>query len=200
MSLKEREEKRASVVFLAAAIAILGAAALEAQSAAPQAPVKVQAPAAVRDKASAPKPGADAKQVKSIGKGKLFANTANTPDDTDSLWIEKIDVDGDGNVDEASLLWDDEDRVLYIYKEGTFACAKGGTGAGGMLIAVYGKGNTHGKPAGSGWWAADVDKSQCASEVAGIYGCTFDAAGASTACGLAVVDDKHDALVITATK
>ena len=109
-------------------------------------------------------------------------------------------MDGDGNVDEASLLWDDEDKVLYIYKDGTFACAGGGTGTGGMLIAVYGKGNSHGKPAGSGWWAVELDKSECAAQAAGLYGCAFDASGASTACGAAVVDDKGDALVVTVSK
>ncbi len=177
-----------------------GAVAVLAQGAAAQAPVKVQVPASVKAKADAPAPPANARQVKSIGKGKVSANTANSADDTDSLWVEKIDVDGDGNVDEASLLWDDEDRVLYIYKEGTFTCANGGTGAGGMLIAVYGKGNSHGKPAGSGWWAAEVDKSECAAQAAGVYGCTFDATGKSTACGVAAVDDKGDALVVRASK
>src|SRR5262249_46717383 len=133
---------------LTAASLLAGASVLSAQAAsAPQAPVKVAPPAAVRDKANDPKPPASAKQVKEIGKGKAHANTANTPDDTDSLWVEKIDIDGDGNVDEASVLWDDEDKVLYLYKDGTFACSKGGTGSGGMLIAVYGKGNSHGKPA-----------------------------------------------------
>lgn len=189
-----------SVLFLVGAFAVFAAAIASAQTAAPQGPVKVAPPAAVRDKANDPKPPASAKQVKSVGKGKATANTANTPDDTDSLWVEKVDIDGDGNVDEASLLWDDEDKVLYLYKDGTFTCSNGGTGSGGMLIAVYGKGNSHGKPAGSGWWAVELDKSECAAAAAGLYGCAFDAKGASTACGAAAVDDKGDALVVTASK
>lgn len=188
---------RTTVLSLFAALA--GAALMLAQAAAP-APVKVQVPAAVKEKANSPAPPANAKQAKSIGKGKASANTANSADDTDSVWVEKIDADGDGSVDEASLLWDDEDKVLYIDKDGTFTCANGGTGTGGMLIAVYGKGNSHNKPAGSGWWAAELDKSECAAEAAGLYGCAFDAAGASTACGAAVVDDKGDALVVTVSK
>ena len=193
--------KLGTTLGLTAASLLAGAAVLSAQAAsAPQAPVKVAPPAAVRDKANDPKPPASAKQVKEIGKGKAHVNTANTPDDTDSLWVEKIDIDGDGNVDEASLLWDDEDKVLYLYKDGTFACSKGGTGSGGMLIAVYGKGNSHGKPAGSGWWAVELDKSECAAQAAGLYGCAFDAKGASTACGVATVDDKGDALVIAVSK
>jgi len=193
--------KLGTTLGLTAASLLAGAAVLSAQAAsAPQAPVKVAPPAAVRDKANDPKPPASAKQVKEIGKGKAHVNTANTPDDTDSLWVEKIDIDGDGNVDEASVLWDDEDKVLYLYKDGTFTCANGGTGAGGMLVAVYGKGNSHGKPAGSGWWAVELDKSECAAQAAGLYGCAFDAKGASTACGMATVDDKGDALVISVSK
>jgi hypothetical protein len=163
-----------------------------------QGPVKVAPPAAVRDMASAPKPPSSAQQAKSVGKGKATANTANSVSDTDSLWIERIDVDGDGNVDEASLLWDDEDKVLYLYKEGTFTCKNGGTGEGGMLVAVYGAGNTRKAPAGSGWWAVELDKSECASQVAGLYGCKFDTSGNATACGMAAVDDKNDDLVIVA--
>jgi len=189
---------RNRVTMLAVLAAFAGAGLALAQAA--QAPVKVQVPESVKQKASAPAPPPNAKQAKSIGKGKASANTANSPDDTDSIWVEKIDVDGDGNVDEASLLWDDEDKVLYIYKDGTFTCATGGTGTGGMLIAVFGKGNSHGKPAGSGWWAVELDKSECAAQAAGLYGCAFDASGASTACGAAVVDDKGDALVVTVSK
>ena len=194
--------KRVIAVLKAAGFVLFAAAALSAQTAAPapQAPVKVAPPAAVRDKANDPKPPANATQVKSVGKGKATANTANSAADTDSMWVDKIDIDGDGNVDEVSLLWDDEDRVLYLYKDGTFTCSNGGTGTGGMLIAVYGKGNSHNKPAGSGWWAVELDKSECAAQAAGLYGCAFDAKGASTACGMATVDDKGDALVITATK
>jgi hypothetical protein len=174
-----------------------GAAALLGQ--APQAPARVQVPAQVRAQADNPKPPANATQEKSIGKGKAVAHTANTPSDTDSLWVEKVDIDGDGNVDEASLLWDDEDKVLYLYKDGTFACSHGGTGSGGMLVAVYGKGNTHHKPAGSGWWAVELDKDECAAQAAGLYGCNFDANGDATKCGAAAVDDRGDALVVTAS-
>jgi hypothetical protein len=184
--------------FLSLVASAAGATALLAAQA-PQAPAKVQVPAQVRAQAENPKPPADSTQAKSIGKGKATAHTANTPTDTDSLWVEKVDIDGDGNVDEASMLWDDEDRVLYLYKDGTFTCSNGGTGSGGMLIAVYGKGNTHHKPAGSGWWAVELDKDECAAQAAGLYGCNFDANGDATKCGAAAVDDRGDALVVTAS-
>jgi len=190
--------KLALVSFLCSAFLLLGAASLLAQGAS-QSPVKVKPPAVVLNN-TAPTPPANSKQSKSIGKGKVSANTANTPTDTDSMWVDKIDIDGDGNVDETTMLWDDEDKVLYLYKEGTFACANGGTGSGGMLMAIYGKGNTHNRPAGSGWWAVEVDKDECAAKAAGVYGCKFDASGTPTACGMAVVDDKNDDLVIAAAK
>jgi len=191
-------KRLASILFLCTAFCLSGAASLLAQGTL-QSPVKVSPPASVRNN-TAPKPPAGATPSKSIGKSKVAANTANSPSDTDSLWVEKVDIDGDGTVDETTMLWDDEDKVLYLYKEGTFACANGGTGTGGMLIAVYGKGNTHNKPAGSGWWAVEVDKDECAAKAAGVYGCKFDVSGASTACGMAVVDDKNDDLVIAAAK
>ena len=127
---------------------LVGAASLLAQSA-PQAPVKVNPPAALKSKAG--HPPANAGKGTSIGKGMASTTTANAPGDTDSVWAEKIDVDGDGKVDDTQFLWDDEDKVLYFSKNGTFTCANGGTGSGGILVAVYGEGNPYAKrpiPAG----------------------------------------------------
>jgi len=111
------------------AVCALSASALLAQST--TAPVKVN-PSAVVKKAGTPPP-ANATKGTSIGKGKATVNTANSASDTDSIWAEKIDIDGDGNVDEAQALWDDEDKVLYYAKDGTFTCMNGGTGTGGMI-------------------------------------------------------------------
>lgn len=185
-----------TVSSLLAAGVLFYAAALTAQTA--QSPVKVQPPAAVREKAATPP--ASAKKGTTAGKGKASANTANAAGDNDSVWVEELDIDGDGNVEETSILWDDEDKVMYFYADGTFTCQSGGTGMGGMLVAVYGKGNTAGKPAGSGWWAAEIDKSECGAEAAALVGCAFDAAGSSTACGVATIDEKNDAIVIAVVK
>ena len=106
---------------------LVGAASLLAQSA-PQAPVKVNPPTALKSKAG--HPPANAGKGTSIGKGSASMTTANAPGDTDSVWAEKIDVDGDGKVDDTQFLWDDEDKVLYFSKSGTFTCASGGTGSG----------------------------------------------------------------------
>jgi hypothetical protein len=165
-----------------------------------QGQVKVNPPASVTDKAKSPTPPADANKRASIGKKKVKAKTANSADDTDSIWVEQLDIDGDGNVEETSLLWDDEDKVLYLYADGTFTCANGGTGDGGMLIALYGDGNTYKKPAGSGWYAVGLDKSECAAEAAGVFGCKFDAQGNATACGAVKIDAKNDDIAIAAVE
>jgi hypothetical protein len=162
---------------------LVGGASLLAQAAAaPQAPVKVNPPASVKSKT----PPANA------GKG----TTANAAGDTDSIWAEKVDIDGDGNVDDTNFLWDDEDKILYFSKDGTFTCTNGGTGSGGILVAVYGAGNAYGKPANSGWWVADVDKGECGAQAAGLVGCKFDGSGAYTSCGVAVIDAKTDDITI----
>ncbi len=178
-----------TVVLLLAAFLLVGAPGLFAQGAA-DSPVKASPPAAVRQKAAAPP--ANATKGSSIGKGKAAVNTANAAGDTDSIWAEKLDIDGDGNVDDTQVLWDDEDKVFYYYEDGTFTCRNGGTGNGGMLVAVYAAGNAYGKPANSGWWVAEVDKAECASQSAGVVGCKFDGSGANTACGAAVIDGKTD--------
>ena len=96
-----------SVLSLSACL--LASAALLAQTA--EAPVKVN-PSATKGKAGAPPP-ASATKGTSIGSGKAKVNTANAAGDTDSIWAEKLDIDGDGNIDDTQALWDDEDKVLY---------------------------------------------------------------------------------------
>jgi hypothetical protein len=130
------------------------------------------------------------------GKGKTAVNTANAQGDDDSFWIESIDIDGDGAVEETDLLYDDEDQVVYMHADGDFKCKGGGTGEGDMLIAVNTAGNSRGRPAGSGWYVVDLDESECKAKMAGLYGCKFDADGNATACGMATLDEKNDDLVI----
>jgi hypothetical protein len=184
------------ILAVLAVCVLVGAATLSAQSA-PQAPVKINPPAGAKSKAGAP-PAASATKGSSVGKGKASATTVNAAGDTDSVWVEKIDIDGDGNVDDTNLLWDDEDKVLYFSKDGTFTCANGATGSGGILVAVYAAGNAYGKPANSGWWVAEVDKGECGAQAAGLVGCKFDGSGANTACGVAIIDLKTDDITIAA--
>jgi hypothetical protein len=142
--------------------------------------VKVKPPASAAKNA---KPPATAKQGSSIGKGNLAVKTANGSSDTDSIWVQQIDIDGDGDVEEVDSLWDDEDKVLYLYDELDVACAlTSGIASSSLLIGVYGEGNSARKPAGSGWWAALLDETECAVEETDAYGCRFDASGNAVEC------------------
>src|SRR5215813_15325267 len=162
--------------------------------------VDAQVKAAIA-KAKNPSPPANAGKKTTVGKGKASVNTANAPGDDDSFWVESIDLDGDGTVEETDMLYDDEDKVLYLYSDGDFPCKGGGRGDGSLLVLVNVAGNSHNKPAGSGWYVAELDEGECKAKVAGLYGCKFDANGNPTACGLATVDEKNDDVVIVeATK
>jgi hypothetical protein len=77
-------------------------------------------------------------------------------------WVEQIEVDGDGDVEAASLLWDDEDKVLYVYDENdSLVCADGSPATADMLIAINGKGNALNRPAGSGLYVVSPDATEC---------------------------------------
>jgi hypothetical protein len=155
----------------------------------------------VRDMAKNPTPPADAKKAGSVGSDTGTMNTKNSATDDDSVWVQEVDVDGDGNVEATTLLWDDEDKVLFISYKDDFACKKGGTGSGAVLIGLNGTGNPRNAPVGSGFYAVSMDKGECNSQRAGLYGCKFDENGVETACGVAVLDPKTDSLIIaTATQ
>lgn len=176
------------------------AATTQATPAAPTAPVSVNVPAAAVARASAPAAPTNATKKTSIGSGATAVNTSSGDADSDMSWVEQMDIDGDGTVEDVTLLWDDEDKVMYYQSTGDFTCSGGGTANGDMLVAVYGEGNTDGVPAGSGWYLVTVDESECAAAQAGAYGCSFDASGNETACGLADIDENTDDLtIVTAT-
>ncbi|MBI3797914.1 MAG: hypothetical protein HY268_13220 [Deltaproteobacteria bacterium] len=156
----------------------------------------VQVKAAIAKGKNPSSPPANASKKTTIGKGKTVVNTANAPGDDDSFWVESIDIDGDGTVEETDVLYDDEDKVVYLHADGDFKCKGGGTGAGDMLIAVNTAGNSRNRPAGSGWYVVDLDESECKAKIAGLYGCKFDANGNATACGMATLDEKNDEIVI----
>ena len=157
-------------------------------------------PAAIAKKSGAAAP-ASAKTATTAGRSDLKVSTANGATDADSFWIEEIDVDGDGDVEDTQLVWDDEDKVLYAYSAGAFACRNGATATAELLIAANAAGNSSKRPAGSGFWVADLDKGECGAQAAVLWGCKFDAHGDDTACGVAALDEKNDDLVIaTATR
>jgi hypothetical protein len=155
----------------------------------------VQVKAAIA-KAKNPTPPANASKKATTGKGKTTVNTANTQGEDDSFWVESIDINGDGTVEETDILYDDEDKVLFLYDASTFKCKGGGTGEGDLLIAVNCAGNGRGRPAGSGWYVVELDESECKAKAAGLYGCKFDANGNATACGVVTIDEKNDEVMI----
>jgi hypothetical protein len=163
----------------------------------PSAGAKVQRPAAVATMALAVTPPAGAKTDTAVGWAEASIGTANEDQDSDSFWVEEVDFDGDGTSESAELLWDDEDKVLFIGEDGPFTCINGGQGDGGLLMAIFADGNPRAKPSGSGWWVTNLDEGECGVKAAGIYGCRFDASGLATECGSITVDPATDDITIT---
>jgi hypothetical protein len=158
---------------------------------------KVQRSDAVSQKTQAPSPPAGAQTDTVAGEGPAAIGTANQELDSDSAWVEEIDVDGDGDIETAQLLWDDEDKVLFLSKSGPFTCLSGDKGDGTLLMALFAEGNARSKPSGSGWWVAGLDAGECGVKDEGIYGCRFGADGLATECGSITVDETTDDVTIT---
>jgi hypothetical protein len=96
----------------------------KAQSATATATGPAVKPDAVQKKAGTAPP-TTATKTKTAGKSATKLSTANSPTDDDSFWIEKLDIDGDGNVDDANLVWDDEDKVLFAWKDARSPARRG---------------------------------------------------------------------------
>ena len=151
--------------------------------------VKVN-PSAMQKKAQAPPPSIAA-GTSSIGNQTKMATPAGSVS-----WVEQLDVDGNGQADQATLAWDAKDKVLFSNTSGTFTCNNGASGSGELLIAVNGTGNPRNRPVGSGFWVAALNKGQCGAQTDSLWGCKFNASGNSTACGIAQLDEANDDLVI----
>jgi len=124
-----------------------------------------------------------------IGEGELSLDTMDGEFDVDALWTDSLDVDEDGAADEVTLVYDDEDGILFAYAIDDFDCISGdGTASAGILMAVYDDGNAAGAPEGSGWYIVGLDAGECAAEAAMLWGCEFDANGDETVCGTAAID------------
>ena len=165
-----------------------GAGARESAATQPVAPkVKVGGNLKAKSKSpAAPDTAKQKSQQSSIGKGQLAASTAQPS----SFWTEEVDVDDDGVVETSDFLYDAQNGILYTYREDDFASANGGTTNGGILEALYADGNKAGKPVGSGWYAVNLNATQCGAKNAGIYGCRFDADGNPTTCGVATINNQ----------
>src|SRR5215471_9759845 len=143
-----------SIVVLLAGVALaLAQTQTQTQTQSSSAGLQVN-PSQVQKKAGTPPPAGTTK-TSSIGQNVKVA----TPPDSDS-WAEQIDADGNGTAEQTNLVWDGVDRVLLSDSSGTFTCSNGATGTGELLIAVNGAGNQFGRPPGSGFWVAQMDKGQ----------------------------------------
>jgi hypothetical protein len=152
--------------------------------------------AAVAMRASEPPPP-HASLARIVGKNRVTASRYHEV----STWEEQIDIDGDGTVDDATLAYDEPNKILFASKSGRFTCKSGGFGSGDMLVAVNLAGNLRRRPAGSGFWATSIDEDECGAAYAGVFGCRFDTDGVDTKCGLVHVDSKlNDIMIVTATK
>lgn len=139
-----------------------------------------------QEKAANPMPSSKAQgktQKTSVGKGQLTVTTQQPVD----FWQEQVAYSG-GNMVTTDFLYDPNVGVLYGYREDDFKCANGQPEHGGILEARYTSANKSGKPAGSGWYAVELDAGKCAAKESGIYGCKFDASGSATACGAAALN------------
>jgi hypothetical protein len=135
-----------------------------------------------------------------IGEGGLSLDTMDDEFDADALWKDSLDVDEDGAADEVTLVYDDEDGILFAYAVDTFDCLSGdGTASAGILMAVHDDGNAAGAPEGSGWYIVGLDAGECAAEAAMLWGCEFDANRDETVCGAATIDKAAGTMTITKT-
>jgi hypothetical protein len=151
-----------------------------------------------QEKANNPAPSANAQgktQKNSVGKGSLSVKTAQPVD----FWQEQVAFSG-GTTVTTDFLYDPNVGVLYGYREDSFACANGSTANGGILQALYTSSNKSGKPAGSGWYAVELDAGKCGARTSGIYGCKFDASGNATECGAASINNNTGEIDIVAVQ
>lgn len=195
-------------VLAVAAVAVMGSLILfglsvlaqsQSASSAKGAGVTYQVTAVVMAKAMNPMPGPNAREQstqRTIGKRRAMVKTSMD----NSFWIEEIDMDGSGNPVDAQMLWDDSDKVLYTYADKPFQCSVGSSASGDFMIATYGAGNRAKRPAGSGWWMANLDQGVCKARTDQLFGCKFNASGKNTTCGVATLNEKtNDLRIVEAT-
>jgi hypothetical protein len=156
-------------IFLFSSLAVvfgLATHALGQQQSAQQNAPKVKVGSSLGAKANSPAPPPTAKnktQKTSIGKGK----TAVKVSQPSSFWVEELDVDDDGTAETSDFLYDAQRGVLYTYREDDFTCPNGKPESGSILEALYAKGNSAGKPVGSGWYVVGLNAGQCAAKQSG---------------------------------
>jgi len=141
-------------------------------------------------------PSPNSTKTTRVGRNNLEVSIAHSMTTRDLEWTEPLDIDGDGEVEEATLVWDDADKVLYAFSRGTYRCQNGPTASVDLLVAANAPDNRRNRPVGSGFWVADLGKGECGVESSGLWGCKFDGSGDATECGAARIDAKNNVLVM----
>jgi hypothetical protein len=140
----------------------------------------------------------DAKRGKGVGHGALWMKTERNPKDDDNIWVDQIDMAGDGVTEAADLVVSDDTHTAYAYAKEAVACKDGTIVQGSELMAVYGPNNLFKQPVGSGWYATELAPGQCGATQPSIWGARFDATGKVTSEGFATLDPKSgDLLIVT---
>lgn len=173
----------------------------EPVAAAPAASPVVSSPPTSSTTAMAMAPAAPAEgttMATSASSGPVSVNTAQAGDAGDSSWVAQIDVDGDSTAAQATFVWDDEVKILYIGEEDDEVCASGGVATANTLTALFATGNAAGAPVGSGWTATYLDATECGAAEPVLWGERFDATGNVTAAGVATIDPATGDLIIAA--
>jgi hypothetical protein len=152
--------------------------------------------AATTAMATAPAAPETAKMATSVSSGPLSESTAQAGDAGDSSWVAEVDVDGDGTAAQATFLWDDELKILYIAVEDDEVCADGGVVQANTLTALFATGNAAGAPVGSGWTATYLDATECGAAEPVLWGERFDANGNVTVAGEAMISPSTGDLMI----
>ena len=188
-----------------AAVALVALAACSKEKAPEAAPVvaaptsaTVSSPPATATTAMATAPAAPATATMATAatSGPISANTAQEGDSGDASWVAQIDVDGDSTAADATFVWDDEEKILYIAVDDDEVCAAGGVAVANTLTALFATGNVAGAPVGSGWTATYLDATECGAAEPVLWGERFDATGAVTEAGVATIDPATGDLVV----
>jgi hypothetical protein len=133
-------------------------------------------------------------QKNSVGKGALTVTTARPV----QFWQEQIN--SAAGLVTTDFLYDPDLGVLYGYREDDFACSNGQMAHSGVLEALNTAGNKAGKPAGSGWWAVELNAGKCGAKESALYGCKFDANGNATECGAATMNSRTGEIDVVAAQ
>ncbi|HEV2198407.1 MAG TPA: hypothetical protein VGR73_01200 [Bryobacteraceae bacterium] len=177
----------------------------EAKAAPPPSVPDLKVSPAAKAQATDAKPAAQAKNAKkkpptdTFGKGKSLITVKGHPGGANhhSFWSEELDVDGSGQPVLVDVAWDNSHKVMYLSRDSSFTCRNGQSADGSILTAIYGKGAASNRPAGSGWWVAELDEGECGVHAAGLYGCKFNSDGVNSDCGSAVIQEVEDDVVIS---